>query len=121
MGDTRRPGDTGSPEGSPDFRGGAVVRISAVTVRQEPARYLVGVRRTIDFSNQFASFVASALAGRHGDRSGAVRAAGPDVGRHFQWVAEHGYTPAGPISYCYLNDTERPPAHYLTEMSVPVE
>lgn len=29
--------------------------------------------------------------------------------------------PVGAIQYCYLNDTERPPAQYLTQMSLPIK
>ena len=39
----------------------------------------------------------------------------------FEWVKENGYEPQGPIFYCYLNDTERPEAEYLTQMSMSIK
>lgn len=39
----------------------------------------------------------------------------------FEWIKETGCEPQGPIQYCYLNDTERPAAEYLTQMSVPIK
>ena len=39
----------------------------------------------------------------------------------FEWVKENGYEPQGPVFYCYLNDTERPEAEYLTQMSMPIK
>ncbi|MDL2215459.1 GyrI-like domain-containing protein [Ruminococcaceae bacterium OttesenSCG-928-N02] len=38
----------------------------------------------------------------------------------FEWMKENGHEPQGPISYCYLNDTQRPEAEYLTQMSIPI-
>lgn len=39
----------------------------------------------------------------------------------FSWIKENGYEPKGPICYCYLNDTERPPAQFLTQMSLAIK
>ena len=39
----------------------------------------------------------------------------------FEWVKENGYEPQGSIYYYYLNDTERPEAEYLTQMSMPIK
>ena len=39
----------------------------------------------------------------------------------FEWIKENGCEPQGPIYYCYLNDTERPEAEYLTQMSLPIK
>lgn len=39
----------------------------------------------------------------------------------FRWIKENGYEPQGAIQYCYLNDTERPPAEFLTQMSLPIK
>lgn len=36
------------------------------------------------------------------------------------WAEQHKLVQQGPIRYCYLNDTERPPAEYLTQMALPV-
>lgn len=36
------------------------------------------------------------------------------------WLKANGYEAQGPIYYCYLNDTERPPSEYLTKMSLPI-
>lgn len=38
----------------------------------------------------------------------------------FEWIKVNGHEPVGPISYCYLNDTERPETEYLTQMSIPI-
>lgn len=38
----------------------------------------------------------------------------------FRWIKENRYEPQGAIQYCYLNDTQRPPAQFLTQMSLPV-
>lgn len=39
----------------------------------------------------------------------------------FEWIKENGCQAQGPIYYCYLNDTERPEAEYLTQMSLPIK
>ncbi|MDL2248693.1 GyrI-like domain-containing protein [Tyzzerella sp. OttesenSCG-928-J15] len=39
----------------------------------------------------------------------------------FEWIKDNGYESQGPICYCYLNDTERPEAEYLTLMSIPIK
>lgn len=39
----------------------------------------------------------------------------------FEWIKENECEPQGSIYYCYLNDTERPEAEYLTQMSLPIK
>lgn len=36
------------------------------------------------------------------------------------WIEENKVAAQGPICYCYLNDTNRPAAEYLTQMIIPV-
>lgn len=39
----------------------------------------------------------------------------------FDWINEQKLEPQGPITYCYLNDTQRPPAELLTLMKLRVK
>ncbi len=39
----------------------------------------------------------------------------------FAWIEENGYEPQGPIYYHYLNDTDRSPEKFLTQMVLPVK
>ena len=45
----------------------------------------------------------------------------PTLMAMFEWVKQNGCQPQGPICYCYLNDTDRPAAEYLTEMMIPIQ
>lgn len=51
---------------------------------------------------------------------GAYENQDPTLMDLFEWMKENGHEPQGPISYCYLNDTQRPEADYLTQMSIPI-
>lgn len=39
----------------------------------------------------------------------------------FEWLNDNELEAEGPIFYCYLNDTGRPEAEYLTKMSIPIK
>lgn len=52
---------------------------------------------------------------------GPYEAQDPTLEDMMGWIRENGYELLGPIWYCYLNDTERPAAEYLTQMLLPVK
>ncbi|MDL2318826.1 GyrI-like domain-containing protein [Eubacteriales bacterium OttesenSCG-928-A19] len=52
---------------------------------------------------------------------GPYEAQDPTLMDLLEWIKENGCEPQGPMYYCYLNDTERPAAEYLTQMSMPIK
>lgn len=153
-----------------------MARITAVTVKQEPAHYTVTIRKTIHFMKEYTSLAEKAFdeiekyigdcnlfpvsgpvtyfhntdlenldvevgwqtAEKIAGKGEIVCSLNPgrkivtaiDMGPYeqqdptlealFKWIGENKAEVTGPIIYCYLNDTKRPPAEYLTQMAIPI-
>lgn len=44
----------------------------------------------------------------------------PTLMELLHWIEENEYETSGPIGYCYLNDTNRSPTEFLTQMFIPL-